>query len=208
MHWMTLMCLIYCVFHLTFVACGAIAGIIPRTDQKQGIWKSPAGRSAVIRGIESLLISLTSGDNNQLNPLGANCLRTLPGIGHVIWGARTLQGIGSNGEWRYLAVRRTALHVQQSLSASLKWTAEEPNSAALWKIIRRSIETFLHSLFRNGAFQGQSDKDAFFVRCDKATTTVTDISLGRINVVVGLAFLKPAEFSIITLRLEAQSIHS
>ena len=190
----------------TFVPCGAIAGIISRTDEQSGVWKSPAGRSAVIQGIESLSVSLTNGDNNQLNALGANCLRTLPGIGQVIWGARTLQGMGTNNEWRYLAVRRTALHVQQSLSRSLKWTVSEPNSEALWKIIRRSIESFLHSLFRNGAFRGQSDKDAFFVRCDPATTTATDISLGRVNVIVGLAFLKPAEFSIMPLRLEAQPL--
>ena len=190
-----------------FAACGAVAGIFARTDTQRGVWKAPAGLDATLVGVPQLTVPLTDDENGELNQLGVNCLRAFPIAGRVIWGARTLRGADQLAdEWKYIPVRRTALFIEESLYRGLKWVVFEPNDEPLWAQIRLNVGAFMHNLFRQGAFQGATPKDAYFVKCDKETTTQNDINLGIVNVVVGFAPLKPAEFVIIKLQQMAGQI--
>lgn len=184
----------------TRVSCGAVAGTISRLDEHMGVWTSPAGVSARLYGIEGFSVVLNSSDYSQLSVIGINCLRTLPRYEHVIWGARTLHDASSSNDWKYLPVRRTALHVEQSISLWLDQISFESNSETLWAEIRRHANTFLYQLYQRGAFQGQSVEEVFFVRCDETTTSLADVAVGRVNIMVGLALLKPAEFVILDIR--------
>jgi phage tail sheath protein FI len=178
-----------------------------RTDTNRGVWKAPAGVDASISGAQGLSVGLTNEENGQLNPLGVNCLRTFPIIGNVTWGARTMRGADLLAdEYKYIPVRRTALYIEESLYRGLQWVVFEPNDEPLWAQIRLNAGAFMHNLFRQGAFQGSSPRDAYFVKCDKETTTQSDINLGIVNVVVGFAPLKPAEFVIIKLQQMAGQI--
>src|SRR5690606_26992216 len=191
----------------TFAACGAVAGVFARTDGSRGVWKAPAGLDAALVGVPRLAVPLTDAENGELNPLGINCLRSMPAGGRVIWGARTLRGADQLGdEYKYIPVRRTALYIEESLYRGLKWAVFEPNDEPLWAQIRLNVGSFMHNLFRQGAFQGSSPRDAYFVRCDKDTTTQNDINLGIVNVVVGFAPLKPAEFVVLKLQQIAGQI--
>ena len=152
-------------------------------------------------GVADLTVKLTDGENGQLNPLGVNCLRTFPAAGNVVWGARTLQGDDRlASEWKYIPVRRLALFLEESLLRGTQWVVFEPNDEPLWAQIRLNVGAFMQTLFRQGAFQGQTPQDAYFVKCDKETTTQNDINLGIVNIVVGFAPLKPAEFVIIHIQ--------
>jgi len=138
-----------------------------------------------------------------------NCLRSLPAAGRVIWGSRTLQGNDRlASEWKYVPVRRLALFLEESLYRGTHWVVFEPNDEPLWSQIRLNIGAFMHNLFRQGAFQGKSPNEAYFVKCDKETTTQTDINLGIVNILVGFAPLKPAEFVIIKIQQMAGQIQS
>ncbi len=191
----------------TFVPCGAIAGIFARTDSARGVWKAPAGLDAAINGIVGLEVNLADGENGQLNPLGINSLRSFPVAGQVIWGARTLRGADSIGdEYKYIPVRRTALFLEETLYRATQWVVFEPNDEPLWAQIRLNIGAFLQGLFRQGAFQGKSPREAYFVKCDRETTTQADINLGIVNIIVGFAPLKPAEFVVIKLQQIAGDI--
>lgn len=190
-----------------FAPCGAVAGIYARTDGQRGVWKAPAGLDATLVGVPSLSVPLTDDENGELNPLGINCLRAFQAAGRVVWGARTLRGSDQLGdEYKYVPVRRTALYIEESLYRGLKWVVFEPNDEPLWAQIRLNVGAFMHNLFRQGAFQGSSPKDAYFVKCDKETTTQNDIDLGIVNIVVGFAPLKPAEFVVIKLQQIAGQI--
>ena len=190
-----------------FVPCGAVAGIFARTDTQRGVWKAPAGLDAGLVGVSQLSVSLTDPENGELNPLGVNCLRNFPATGRVVWGSRTLQGNDRlASEWKYIPVRRTALYIEESLFRGTQWVVFEPNDEPLWVQIRLNIGAFMQNLFRQGAFQGQSPRDAYFVKCDKETTTQNDINLGIVNIVVGFAPLKPAEFVIIKIQQIAGQI--
>ena len=137
---------------------------------------------------------------DQLNPLGVNALRTLPGAGPVIWGART-RSTRSNPEWRYVPVRRTALMIEQSIFGGIQWAVFEPNDHRLWGSLRLNIDSFMNGLFRAGAFQGEKASDAYFVRCGLGDTmTQGDIDRGQVIVIVGFAPLKPAEFVIVRIQ--------
>ncbi|WP_243788600.1 phage tail sheath C-terminal domain-containing protein [Saccharopolyspora gloriosae] len=185
----------------SFPPSGAVAGVIARTDADRGVWKAPAGTEAKLLGARSLSVRLTDRDNGLLNPLGVNCLRSFPVVGSVVWGARTLAGSDAlDGEWKYLPVRRLALHVEESLRRGLQWVVFEPNSEQLWQQIRLNASAYLHTLFRQGAFQGGTPREAYFVKCDADTTTQADIDRGVVNVVVGIAPTKPAEFVIVTIQ--------
>jgi phage tail sheath protein FI len=191
----------------TFAPCGAIAGIIARTDTQRGVWKAPAGLEASFVGVRALSYKLNDGENGRLNPLGLNCLRNFAVFGNVVWGGRTLAGADQLGsEWKYLPVRRTALFIEESLYRGTQWVVFEPNDEPLWAQIRLNVGAFMHNLFRQGAFQGTTPRDAYFVKCDKETTTQNDINLGIVNIVVGFAPLKPAEFVIIKLQQMAGQI--
>ncbi|MCH8304299.1 MAG: phage tail sheath family protein [Candidatus Marinimicrobia bacterium] len=184
-----------------FAPCGAVAGVIARTDAQRGIWKSPAGLDAGLVGVPKMSVPLTDAENGELNPLGINCLRAMPAAGRVIWGARTLQGNDRlSSEWKYLSVRRLALYIEESLYRGTHWVVFEPNDEPLWSQIRLNLGAFMHNLFRQGAFQGSSPKEAYFVKCNKETTTQNDINQGVVNILIGFAPLKPAEFVIIKLQ--------
>ena len=190
-----------------FAPCGAVAGIIARTDGQRGIWKAPAGLGASFSGVKSLSFSMTDGQNGRLNPLGLNCLRSFPVAGHLVWGARTLAGADLlASEWKYVPVRRLALFLEESLYRGTQWVVFEPNDEPLWAQIRLNVGAFMQNLFRQGAFQGASPKDAYFVKCDSETTTQNDIDSGVVNILVGFAPLKPAEFVVIKLQQMAGQI--
>lgn len=187
--------------------CGAVAGVFARTDTQRGIWKAPAGLEAMLVGVPQLSVALNDAENGELNPLGINCLRTMPAAGRIIWGARTLQGDDRlASEWKYIPVRRTALFIEESLYRGTQWAVFEPNDEPLWAQLRLNIGAFMNNLFRQGAFQGQTAREAYLVKCDSETTTQNDINLGIVNVVVGFAPLKPAEFVVIKIQQLAGQI--
>jgi phage tail sheath protein FI len=191
----------------TFVPCGIIAGVMAHTDVQRGVWKAPAGLDATLNGVSGLEVNLTNDENGMLNPIGVNCLRTFPITGTVVWGARTLRGADiSADDYKYVPVRRFALFLEESLFRGTQWVVFEPNDEPLWAQIRLNIGAFMHNLFVQGAFQGQTPKDAYFVKCDKETTTQNDINLGIVNIVVGFAPLKPAEFVILKIQQIAGNI--
>jgi len=189
-----------------FAPCGLIAGLISKNDVMRGFWKAPAGIDMGINGIKELQYNLTDQENGLLNPIGVNCLRNLPGIGKVVWGSRTMRGADIFAdEYKYLPVKRTKLFILESLYRGLQWTVFEPNYEPLWAQIRLNVGAFMHSLYAKGAFQGKKN-EAYFVKCDTETTTQTDINNGIVNIVVGFAPLKPAEFVIISLQQMAGNI--
>jgi len=184
-----------------FAPCGAVAGVMARTDARRGVWKAPAGLDAALNGVVDLTVELTDGENGQLNSLAVNCLRSFPGAGRVVWGARTLKGSDIlASEWKYVPVRRTALFIEESLCRGTKWAVFEPNDESLWAQIRLDVGAFMHDLFRQSAFQGRTPREAYFVKCDRETTTQNDVNLGIFNIVVGFAPLKPAEFVVIRIQ--------
>lgn len=183
-----------------FVPCGAVAGVFARIDAQRGVWKAPAGQEASLTGVREFTYKMTDGQNGQLNPLGLNCLRSFPVYGNVLWGARTLAGADQlASEWKYIPVRRVALYIEESLYRGTQWVVFEPNDEPLWSQIRLNVGAFMYELFRQGAFQGKTSREAYFVKCDKETTTQNDIDRGIVNILVGFAPLKPAEFVVIKL---------
>jgi phage tail sheath protein FI len=193
----------------TFVPSGAIAGIIARTDVQRGVWKAPAGLDASLDGVQDLQVNLNDLENGQLNPLGINCLRSMGVNGRIVWGARTLRGADESAdEYKYLPVRRLALFLEESLYRGTQWAVFEPNDEPLWAQVRLNVGAFMQGLFRQGAFQGATPRDSYFVKCDRQTTTQNDINLGILNVVVGFAPLKPAEFVVIQIQQMAGQIAS
>jgi len=184
-----------------FPPSGFIAGIFARTDGDRGVWKAPAGTEANLNGVLGPKTNMSDAENGLLNPLGINCLRSLPVYSNVVWGARTLDGDNNRGsEWKYIPVRRMALFLEESLYRGTQWVVFEPNDEPLWAQIRLNIGAFMQSLFRQGAFQGKTPKEAYFVKCDRETTTQDDINKGIVNILVGFAPLKPAEFVVIKLQ--------
>jgi phage tail sheath protein FI len=192
-----------------FPPCGFVAGLYARTDATRGVWKAPAGTDASLTGAAGVKEVLDDKQNGTLNTQAINCIRTFPVYGTVIWGARTLDGNNERGsEWKYIPVRRMALFLEESLFRALKWVVFEPNDEPLWSQIRLNVGAFMHDLFRKGAFQGSTPRDAYFVKCDSETTTQTDINLGIVNIVVGFAPLKPAEFVILKIQQMAGQIQA
>ena len=183
---------------------GFVAGIYGQEDNARGVWKSPAG-------IETALLGTTGVDPNGvmtdpqqgiLNQSAVNCLRQFPGIGTVVFGARTTAGADANTaqqQWKYVAVRRTALFIEQTLYASLTWAVFEGNAPPLWNALSQEVTAFMLSLFRQGAFAGNTPSEAFVVQCDSTTTTPTDVANGRVNILVGFAPLVPAEFVVVQI---------
>jgi phage tail sheath protein FI len=192
-----------------FPATGAIAGAIARTDANRGVWKAPAGTDASLNGLSGLTQVLTDRQNGELNPHAVNCLRTFPVWGTVVWGARTMRGDDQQAdEYKYLPVRRLALYLEESLYRGLKWVVFEPNDEPLWSQIRLNVGAFMQNLFRQGAFEGATPTQAYFVKCDGETTTQNDINLGIVNIVVGFAPLKPAEFVVLQIQQIAGQIQT
>jgi phage tail sheath protein FI len=192
-----------------FAPCGAIAGLYARTDAARGVWKAPAGVEATLAGVQGMVYKLSDPENGALNPLGLNCLRIFPIYGAISWGARTLVGADAEAsEWKYVSVRRMALFLEESLYRGTQWVVFEPNDEPLWAQIRLNIGAFMQGLFRQGAFQGKSPREAYFVKCDSETTTQDDINRGVVNILVGFAPLKPAEFVVIKIQQLAGQIET
>jgi phage tail sheath protein FI len=188
---------------------GTLAGIYARTDANRGVWKAPAGTETSLSGVLSLEYTLTDGENGVLNPLAINCLRNFPVYGPVSWGARTLLGADQLADdYKYIPVRRFALYLEESLYRGTQWVVFEPNDEPLWSQIRLNVGAFLQGLFRQGAFQGTTPQAAYFVKCDDETTTQNDINNGIVNIIVGFAPLKPAEFVIIQIQQIAGQIQT
>ena len=182
---------------------GSIAGLFARVDAAQGVWKAPAGTSASLAGASALSYNLTEAENEVLNGLGVNCLRVFQ-TEMLAWGARTLEGAdAAASEWKYIPLRRVALFLEESIYRGIQWAVFEPNAEPLWAQIRLNVGAFLQQLFLEGAFQGTTPNDAYFVKCDATTTTQNDIDAGMVNVVIGFAPLKPAEFIILTISTKA-----
>ena len=189
---------------LTMAPSAFAAALWSRTDGRRGVWKAPAGVETQLIGVAGVEFEVGDGDQDQLNPLGVNCVRKLPSFGAVIWGARTL---ATNAEppWRYIPVRRTAIMIEQSIYNGIQWAVFEPNDYRLWSSLRVNIGAFMDNLFRAGAFQGEKASDAYFVRCALGDTmTQDDIDRGQVIVVVGFAPLKPAEFVIVRIQQKTQ----
>ncbi len=192
-----------------FPPSGTIAGLYSRIDSNRGVWKAPAGTEATLTNVQALTYNLTDGEVGVLNQLGVNCLRQLPVYGRVSWGARTLAGNDQlASDWKYVPVRRVALYIESSLYQGTQWVVFEPNDEPLWAQIRLNVGSFMQTLFQQGAFQGSSARDAYFVKCDKETTTQDDINRGVVNILVGFAPLKPAEFVIIQIQQMAGQTQS
>jgi phage tail sheath protein FI len=182
---------------------GAIAGVFATTDRNRGVWKAPAGRGAGIVGISDLTTPTDDDLSGQLNPRGVNVLRSFPGAGTVVWGARTLRGDDvTSSEFKYVPIRRTTDFIASSLYLGTAFAVFEPNDPTLWAQLRLAVETFMRRLFLQGAFQQsakRAESDSFFVICDETVNPQAEIDLGRVNIVVGFAPLKPAEFVIVTI---------
>ncbi len=174
-----------------FPPSGAMAGIYARSDNERGVHKAPANE--VVRGCTGLSCNYNNGEQDILNPIGVNLIRSFPGRGIRVWGART---ISSNGLWKYLNVRRLFIYVEESIKANTNWVVFEPNSEVLWTRVTRTIETFLATCWRDGALAGSSPSEAFFVECGPTTMTQDDIDNGRLICQIGIAPVKPAEFVI------------
>jgi phage tail sheath protein FI len=187
---------------------GTVAGIYGRTDANRGVWKAPAGTDA---GLVNATVSvvpatglpsnMTDQENGALNPFGVNAIRNFPVFGTIVWGARTMNGAdAAASQWKYVPVRRIALYIEESLVQGSKFIVFEPNDEPLWAEIRKVFTAFMQTLFLQGAFQGSSPAQAYFVRCDHSTTTQADIDAGVVNILVGFAPLKPAEFVVISIQ--------
>lgn len=184
-----------------FPPCGFVAGIYARTDSTRGVWKTPAGIEFAVTGAVGTDVPLIDKENSTLNQRGVNCIRTFPVYGTVVWGGRTLHGDDRlASEWKYVPVRRLALFIEESLVRGTRWVVFEPNDEALWSEVRLNVGAFMHDLFRQGALQGISPRAAYFVKCDRNTMTQNDISGGVVNIVVGFAPLRPAEFVVIKIQ--------
>jgi uncharacterized protein len=185
---------------------GAIAGVIARTDSQVGVWQSPAGTDATLAGVYGPAVELSDAEHGILNPIGLNVIRRFPIFGTVGFGSRTVDGANAAAsDWKYIPVRRTANFILRSLSEGLRWAVHKPNGEELWSQLRVSTTGFMHGLFRQGAFKGVSAREAYFVACDASTTSQADIDQGVVNIVVGFAPLKPAEFVVISLRQIVQA---
>ncbi len=181
--------------------CGFVAGIYASTDANRGVWKAPAGTETALVGISGVTVPLTDQQNGVLNPVAVNCIRSFSAYGTVVWGARTTGGNDEAGsQWKYIPIRRLALFLEVSLYRGTQWVVFEPNDAPLWSQIRLNVGSFMQTLFTQGAFQGTTPQQAYFVKCDSETTTPTDQDNGIVNILVGFAPLKPAEFVIIQIQ--------
>ncbi len=181
-------------------ASGTVAGVYARTDANRGVWKAPAGTGAGVGGATPL-VELDDEDTGTLNVIGVNVIRSFPIYRSVVWGSRTLEGADAQAsQWKYIPVRRMALYIEESLNQGLKWVVFEPNDEPLWSSIRLNVGAFMNGLYRQGAFAGVKPSDAYFVKCDKDTTTQADVDRGVCNILVGFSPLKPAEFIVLKIQ--------
>ena len=170
---------------------GHMAGVYARSDTERGVHKAPANE--VVAGANGLAIQVTKGEQDVLNPLGVNCIRSFPGRGIRVWGARTLS---SDPAWRYVNVRRLFNMVEESIERGTQWVVFEPNDQDLWARVRRDVRAFLKTVWRSGALFGATENQAFYVKCDEETNPPETRDLGQLIIEIGIAPVKPAEFVI------------
>jgi phage tail sheath protein FI len=168
---------------------GHMAGVWARSDGTRGVHKAPANE--VVRGAISLELNITKGEQDQLNPVGVNCIRSFPGRGVRVWGARTLS---SDPAWRYINVRRLFNYLEESILEGTQWVVFEPNDMDLWERVKRTVNSFLLREWRNGALFGATPNEAFYVKCDAENNPSETIDAGQLIVDIGVAPVKPAEF--------------
>jgi len=173
---------------------GPVTGVYNRVDADRGVHKAPANE--VVNGVIGLETQLSRGEQDLLNPIGVNCIRAFPNRGIRIWGARTLD---SNGAWRYISVRRLFIMIAASMDAGLQWAVFEPNDGRLWSRINRDVTGFLRNVWRSGGLFGDSEEQAFYVKCDAELNTEEVRDMGQLIIEVGVAPVKPAEFVIFRL---------
>lgn len=191
----------------SFPPSGFVAGLYAATDATRGVWKAPAGIDASLTGESGPAVQLTDLQNGTLNVQAINCIRHFPVYGDVIWGARTLRGNDQVGsEWKYVPIRRFALFLESSLYQGTQWVVFEPNDERLWSQIRMNVGAFLQGLFLQGAFQGTTPQQAFFVKCDAENNPQSSIDQGVVNILVGFAPLYPAEFVVIQIQQMAGQV--
>jgi phage tail sheath protein FI len=173
---------------------GHVAGVYARSDIERGVHKAPANE--VVRGATSLQVQLTEQEQAILNPRGVNVIRSFPGRGIIVYGARTMS---TDSVWKYVNVRRLFLFLEESIEEGTRWTVFEPNNERLWSRVIATIASFLTRVWRDGALMGTAPEQAFFVKCDRTTMTQDDIDNGRLIVLIGMAPVKPAEFVILRI---------
>jgi phage tail sheath protein FI len=179
---------------------GAVAGMFARIDRARGVWKAPAGQEAILLGVDGPAEDLDESTMAELTAAGVNPIRTLPGVGTVAWGARTVQGSdGGDPEWKYVNMRRFFVFLENSIDTGTRWAVFEPNDEPLWAKVRTAVGDFLDGLWRSGALPGRTPDEAYFVRCDRSTMTQNDLDNGRLIVEVGVALVRPAEFVIVRI---------
>ena len=166
-----------------------MAGIYARSDNSRGVHKAPANE--VVRACVGLDCQFNKGEQDILNPKGVNLIRSFPGMGIRVWGARTAT---SNPSWKYVNVRRLFIFIEESIKANTNWAVFEPNDEVLWTRVKRTIDVFLTGLWRNGYLAGNATSEAFFVNIGRDTMSQDDIDNGRLICVIGIAPVKPAEF--------------
>jgi uncharacterized protein len=184
-----------------FPPSGFVTGIYAATDAAHGVWLAPAGIGAPVTGASDPVVKLTDAENAVLNPHAVNCIRDFPRLGDVVWGARTLAGSDqAASDWTYVPVRRLALYIETSVHDGTKWATFEPNDAQLWSELNHSIGAFMQALFAQGAFKGQSAAETYFVQCDAQNNPPSGIDQGIVNITIGFAPVRPAEFIIIQIQ--------
>jgi len=173
---------------------GHVLGVYARNDLERGVFKAPANE--VLRGVVALEYDVDRAQQEMLNPRGVDVIRSFPGRGIRVWGARTLS---SNALWKYVSVRRLFIFLERSIYEGTQWVVFEPNDEALWARVRDTIRLFLRAQWRNGALFGAREEEAFFITCDRTTMTQDDILNGRLVCEIGIAPVRPAEFVILRL---------
>lgn len=186
---------------ITLPPSAFVAGLFARTDGRRGVWKAPAGTDATLALTIDIEHRLNDKHSDDLNPVGVNALRSIPGAGRVVWGSRTMQ---PSSEWRYVPVRRMAIFLRTSIYNGIQWAVFEPNDEPLWSSLRASIGGFMETQFRRGAFAGRTSDQAYLVKVDAETTTPIDQAAGVVNIMVAFAPLRPAEFVVVTLSQKTQ----
>jgi hypothetical protein len=181
---------------------GHVAGVYARTDARGGVFKAPANE--VVLGAVGLETLLNKAQQDLLNPMGINCIRFFAGRGYRLWGART---ISSDPEGKYVSVRRYLAYLEHSIERGTQWAVLESNGEPLWASVRRTVEDFLFSEWRNGGLAGARPEEAFFVRCDRSTMTQNDLDSGRLICLIGVAMVRPAEFLIFRITQSTADSH-
>jgi phage tail sheath protein FI len=170
---------------------GHVVGVYNRTDSERGVHKAPANE--ILRGAIDMELQISRGEQDTLNPVGVNCIRSFPGRGIRVWGARTLS---SDGSWRYINVRRLFIVVEASIDIGMQWVVFEPNDQFLWAKVRRDTKAFLSTIWSSGALFGLSPSEAFYVKCDEELNPPEIRDLGQLIIEIGISPVKPAEFVI------------